>query len=175
MLLGHPSRHSGAPIAALCDVVAVTQARHQECPCVSNPRKAPAHFGRLVRKTKPGQGGDNDVKGFTSLAAMGCRVCQRSNHLQELGDRARPSMRQNNRQGILVLRSDVNEVDPETVNLRTKLWQPIQCALNTTPIVASAPVFSERLCFGQRYTLRPIGYRFLVRPASIGKSLLKIV
>jgi PAS domain-containing protein len=30
------------------------------------------------------------------------------------------------------------------------------------------PVFSERLCFGQRYTLGPVRYRFLVRPASIG-------
>jgi len=93
------------------------------------------------------------MKGFIGLAAMGRRVCQRSNDLQELDDRARPSMRQNDRQGILVLRSDVNEVDPETVNLRAKLRQPIQSALNTTPIVARAPVFNEGLCFGQRYPL----------------------
>src|SRR4029077_2055399 len=73
------------------------------------------------------------------------------------------------------LRSDVNEVNPETVNLAAKLWKPIQCAFNPTPIVVGAPIFSERLCFGQRYTLRPIRYRFLVRPASIGKSLFKIV
>src|SRR5579864_2245437 len=44
-----------------------------------------------------------------------------------------------------------------------------------TPIVAGAPVFNERMCFGQRYTLGPICYRFLVRPASIGKSLFEIV
>src|SRR5712664_3750561 len=84
-------------------------------------------------------------------------------------------MRQNDRQGILVLRSDVNEVDPETVNLRAKLRQPIQSALSTTPIVARAPVFNEGLCFGQRYTLGPIGYRFLVWPPSISKPLFEII
>src|SRR4029077_4496736 len=99
---------------------------------------------------------------------------QRSNDLQELDDRARPSMRQYDWQGILVLRSDVNEVNPETVNLAAKLWKPIQCAFNPTPIVVGAPVFSERLCFGQRYTLGPVRYRFLVRPASSGKFPFEI-
>ncbi len=66
------------------------------------------------------------MKGFIGLAAMGGRVCQRSNDLQELDDRSRPSMRKYDRQGIPVLRSDVNEVDAETVNLRAKLRQRIQ-------------------------------------------------
>jgi len=84
-------------------------------------------------------------------------------------------MRQYDWQGILMLRSDVNEVNPETVNLAAKLWKPIQCAFNPTPIVVGAPVFNERLCFGQRHTLGPIRYCFLVRPTSIGKSLFKVV
>src|SRR4029077_7060233 len=118
MLLGHPTRHTGTPIASLCDVVVVTQTSHQDCP---NPRKPPAHFGRLVRKTKPGQGGDDNVEGFFRLAAMGRRVCQRSDDLQKLDDRSGPSMGQNDRQGILMLRSDMNKVDSETINLRSKL------------------------------------------------------
>src|SRR5580704_3480268 len=84
-------------------------------------------------------------------------------------------MRKYDRQSILVLRSDVNEVDPETVNLRTKLRQRIQSALNTTPIVARAPVFNEGLCFAQRYSLGPLRYWFLVRPPNVGKSLFQIV
>src|SRR5712671_4766114 len=84
-------------------------------------------------------------------------------------------MREYDGQGVLVLRSDVNEMNAETVNLRTELRQPIQRALDTTPIVVSAPVFNERLCFGERYPLGPIRYRFLVRPASIGKSPFEIV
>src|SRR6266404_3551321 len=106
---------------------------------------------------------------------MGRRVHQRLDDLQKLEDRSRPAMGEYNWQGALVLRSDVNEVNSETVNLRAKLWQPIQRALNTTPVVAGAPVFSERLRFVQRRSLRPIGYRFLVRPAGVGKSVLEIV
>src|SRR5579864_8108953 len=175
MLLGHPTRHTGTPIASLCDVVVVTQTSHQDCPCIGNPRKAPARFGGLVRKTKPGQGGDDNMEGFFRLAAVGRRVCQRSNDLQKLKDRSRPSMRQNDRQCALVLRSDMNEVDPETVKLRAKLRQPIQSNLNSTPIVARAPVVSEGLRLGERYPLRPIRYRFLVRPPSVGKPLFEIV
>src|SRR6202043_1476131 len=52
-LPGHPTRHSGAQIAALCYVVAVTEARHQRGPGVCNTGEAPAGFGRLVRKSKP--------------------------------------------------------------------------------------------------------------------------
>src|SRR4029077_20257314 len=175
MLLGHPTRHTGTPIASLCDVMVVTQTSHQDCPCIGNPRKPPANFSRLVRKTKPGQGGDDNVEGFFRLAAMGRRVCQRTNDLQKLDDRSGPSMRQEDRQGILVLRSDVNEVDPEAINLRSKLRQPIQSALNSTPIVARAPVVSEGLRLGERYPLRPIRYGFLVRPPSVGKPLFEIV
>jgi hypothetical protein len=66
------------------------------------------------------------VKGFIGFTAVGRRVYQRSDDLQKLDDRSRPPMRQYDRQGILVLRSDVNEVDPETANLRAKLRQRIQ-------------------------------------------------
>src|SRR4029077_19553622 len=163
------------PIASLCDVLAVTQTSHQDCPCIGNPRKAPARFGGLVRKTKPGQGWDNNVKGIFGFAAMDRRVCQRSNDLQKLDDRSGPSMRQDHRQGILVLCSDVNEIDSEAINLRSKLRQPIQSALNSTPIVARAPVVSEGLRLGERYPLGPISYGFLVRPPSVCKPLFEIV
>src|ERR1700731_2465983 len=102
MLLRHPACHTRAPIAALCHVAAVTEARHQRGPGVRDTRKPPACLGRLVRKTKPGQVRDNKLKGFIGLAAMGRRVRQRSSDLQELDDRARPSMRKYDRQSILV-------------------------------------------------------------------------
>src|SRR6266478_3102675 len=101
------------------------------------------------------------------------RVHHRTDDLDELDDRSRPSMSKDDWHGILVVRSNVNEVNPETVNLRTKLWQPIQCALDTTPIVTVAPVFNERLCFGERYTLGPIGHRLLVWPARSGEALFE--
>jgi len=91
-LLRHPARHSRAPIAALCDVAAVTEARHQRGQAFAmRGRRHPTSVG-LSEKPKPA-GRDNNVKGFIGLAAMGGRVCQRSNDLQELDDRARPYWR----------------------------------------------------------------------------------
>src|SRR6185369_9961180 len=156
LLHGHPTRYASAQIAALCDVVVVTQARHQRCPCVRNARKTPPRFCRFVRQAKPGERGNYDVKGFIGFTTVGRRVHERSNDLHKLDDRPGPAMGQYDWQSILVLRSDVNEVNTETVNLAAKLWKPIQCAFNATPIIVGAPVFSERLRFGQRYTLGPV-------------------
>src|SRR5260370_26948177 len=141
-LLGHPTRDSGAQIAALCYVVAVTEARHKRAPGVRNTRKSPAHFSWLVRKAKPRQGGDYDVKGFIGFTAMGSRVYERSDDLQKLDNRSGPSGRKYNRQSILVLRSDVKEGDPEPVNVRARLRQGIQRDFSQSPSVASAPAFN---------------------------------
>ena len=82
------------------------------------------------------------MKRFILFTAVCRRVHQRIDDLEELDDRSRPAMSQYDWQGVLVLRSDVNEVNPQVVNLRPKLWQSIQFALNTTPIVAGAPVIN---------------------------------
>src|SRR4029077_7659356 len=111
LLLGHPARYTSAPITALRNVVAVTQARHQHCPGASNARKTPPRFCRFVRKTKPGEGGNYDVKGFIGFTTVGRRVHQRSNDLHKLDDRPGPTMSEYDWQGILVLRSNVNEVN----------------------------------------------------------------
>ena len=66
------------------------------------------------------------MEGFIGFTAMGSRVYERCDDLQKLDNRSGPSVRKDNRQSILVLRSDVKEVDPETVNLRAKLRQRIQ-------------------------------------------------
>src|SRR5438132_8323699 len=98
---------------------------------------------------------------------MGRRVHQRNHDLHKLGDRPRPAMRQYDWQGILVLRSDVNEVNPETVNLAAKLWKPIQCAFNPTPIVgvrqysASACALASGTPWDQSVTVSLSGQRAL--------------
>src|SRR6266478_7748164 len=137
-LLGHPACHASAPIAALCNIVAVTQARHQHCPGASDARKTPPRFSELIRKAKSGERRNYNVKGVVGFTAVSHRVHERSDDLQELEDRARPAVSKNDRQGILVFRSNVNEMNPETVNLGAKLWKPIQCPFNPTPIVVGA-------------------------------------
>jgi hypothetical protein len=55
------------------------------------------------------------------LAAMGRGVGQGLDDLQLLDDGAGPSMRDDERQGIFVLRAYVNEVDVDPVDLGEKL------------------------------------------------------
>jgi hypothetical protein len=66
------------------------------------------------------------VKGVIGLTAVGRRIDQRRDDLQKLNDRSRPAVRDNDGKRIGVLRSDVNEVNSETIKLRSKLWQRIQ-------------------------------------------------
>src|SRR5882762_6421634 len=126
VLFGHPGRDARAPVAALREIVGVAQAPHQHRPCPRDSRQAPAALGRFVGESEPGKGGDYDVKGILGSTAMCRRVHQRCDGLKKLKDRSGPTVSEYDRQGALVLRSDVNEIDPEAVNLRTELWQRIQ-------------------------------------------------
>ena len=54
-------------------------------------------------------------------AAVGGRVGQWVDDLQLLDDRARPSMRHDERHGVLVLRADVDEVDIQPVDFGEEL------------------------------------------------------
>src|SRR5690348_17464873 len=100
---------------------------------------------------------------------MRCGVRQGQDDLQKLDDGPGPAMSKYDRQSVRMLRPGMDEMDSETVNFRAELWQRIEFTLKPAPIVMGAPVFGERLCFGQRYTFGPVAHRLLVRPTCIGK------
>src|SRR5262245_48254708 len=95
-----------------------------------------------------------------------CRgISKWTDNLQLLDDRAGPPMRNNERQRILVLRADVNEINVESVDLRHKLRQRIQFRFDFPPVIISTPVTDDFLEFSELIALRAISDRFLVRPA----------
>ena len=55
------------------------------------------------------------------LAAMGRRIGQGVDDLQLLDDRAGPSVRDDERQRVFVLRTNVNEVNVDPIDLRDEL------------------------------------------------------
>src|SRR4029077_11870063 len=103
--------YASAPIAALCNIVAVTQARHQHCPGASDARKTPPRFSGLIRKAKSGKRWNYNVKGVVRFTAVSHRVDERCDDLQELQDRSGPAVSKDDRQRVLVFRSNVNEVN----------------------------------------------------------------
>src|SRR5260221_14290259 len=84
-------------------------------------------------------------------------------------------MGQDDGERTFVLRARVDEVDPKAVQGRAKLRERVQRPFRAPPIIVPSPVVRERADLCQRYALGPVRYRFLVRPASGGKSLFEIV
>ena len=66
------------------------------------------------------------MKGFIGFTAMGRRINQGRDDLQKLNDRSRPAVRDNDGKRVGVLRSDMNEVNAEAIELRAKVRQRIQ-------------------------------------------------
>ena len=91
------------------------------------------HPGRvgLVGEAEAGQRRHDDVKGVLGLAAVGRRVLERTDQLQELEDGARPAMGENDRQGITVLRAHMQKVDPEAVDPGAELRECVQITLHS--------------------------------------------
>src|SRR5580704_9585597 len=84
-------------------------------------------------------------------------------------------MGQDDRERTFVFRARVDEVDPDAVQGRAKLRERVQRPFRAPPIIIPSPVVRERADPCQRYTLGPVRYGFLVRPASSGKSPFQIV
>src|SRR5262250_2007491 len=83
---------------------------------------------------------------------------------EHLDDRARPAVRDDQRQRVLVPRLNVDEVDAEPVDLGRELRQRVQFRLAFAPVVIGRPVARQLLQHRQLHALRPIADQFLVRP-----------
>ena len=68
------------------------------------------------------------MEGVRRAAAMGRGIGQRLDDLQLLDDRAGPAVRDDERQRILMLRADVDEMDVQPVDLGDELRQALSRA-----------------------------------------------
>ena len=71
---------------------------------------------------------------------MCCRIGQWIDDFQLLNDRAGPSVRHDHRQRVRQLRTHVNEVDVDTVDLGRELRQRVEGCLDLAPVVVRGPV-----------------------------------
>jgi hypothetical protein len=85
--------------------------------------------------------------------------------LQLLDDRARPPMGDDQRQCVLVLGADVDEMNAQPVDLGHEVRQGVQVPLTLAPVVVGPPVPRELLHQRQPHALRIVGNRLLVGPA----------
>ena len=60
------------------------------------------------------------------IASIRAWICKRSNYIQELDNRSRPTMGQNERQRIRFGRTDMQEMNIRSIDCCCELWQFIQ-------------------------------------------------
>jgi hypothetical protein len=93
------------------------------------------------------------------------RVGQRADGLQQLDDRAGPTVGHDQRQRIPVRRLHVDEVDIRPIDLGRELRQRVESRLACAPVVIGRPVADKRLDRRQLHALRPIGDQLPGGPA----------
>ena len=104
------------------------------------------------------------MEGVLSAPAVGCGIGERLDDLQLLDDRARPPVRDDQRQRVLVPRANVEEVNVQPVDLGDEVRQRVQLRLALAPVVVGPPVAQELLHHRQRNALRVVADRLALRP-----------
>jgi len=87
-----------------------------------------------------------------------------SDNFHLLDDRSGPSVRDDERQCVVMLRTDVDEVNVQSIDLGLELRQSVQPRLDLAPVVVLPPIARECLDRGDLNTLRVVCDRFPLGP-----------
>jgi hypothetical protein len=161
----HLLRDERPPITALRHVLRVPEALHQHAPGARDADAVPAGGGRFAGVSVAGHRRDHQVKGIRCTPAMCGGIGQWLDQLQLLDDRAGPPMRDDQWQCLLMLRTHVDEVNVEVVDLGDELRVRAQLRLDLAPVVFRRPVARELLDRRELHALRWIRDRFALGPA----------
>jgi hypothetical protein len=72
-------------------------------------------------------------------------------------------------------RADVEQMDPEAIDLRAELRQRVQAGFGGAPVVARPPVDAELLHVVERDSLGPVVDRLAFRPAGHVQTLPEVI
>ena len=106
---------------------------------------------------------------------MGGGIGQGADDLHEFDHRTGPAVGDDQRQRVLVLRADVQEVDVEAVDGCLILAPIVQHRLAAAPVVAVTPVIDQRLDLGERGALGPVVDCLRVRPAGLVDAAVEVL
>jgi hypothetical protein len=115
------------------------------------------------------------MEGIRCAGAMCRGIDKWIDDLQLLDDRARPAVIDDERQRVLVLRPNVNEVNVEPVDLGDGLREGVQPGLTRAPVVVGHPVARELLDHGERHALGLIRDRLILGPVRGSNPSAKVV
>src|SRR5262249_11945096 len=102
-------------------------------------------------------------------------IAERADDLHELYDRSRPSVRENDRQRVLLRGTHMDEMNANPVDLSPVLREGVDASLKAAPVILVAPVSNERLTLLEGDALRPVAVGFPLRPPCGRQSTLEII
>ena len=114
------------------------------------------------------------MEGIRRGSTMRRGIGQGIDDLQLLDDRTGPPVRDDHRQRILVLGTNVNEMNVELIDSGDEVRQRVQFRLALAPIVLRRPVVREFLNRREPYALRVIPDRFALGPSRRGNAPAQI-
>ena len=110
--VGNVGADDRTPIAALGAVALVTKLGHQRGEGTGNAARVPARLRCRTGEAVAGQRRRHHVECVPRLTAVSDRIGERPDHAEELGDRARPAVGQEEGQGPFMRGAGMDEVDP---------------------------------------------------------------
>jgi hypothetical protein len=163
------------PVAALGAEPLVAQARHELDPGVGDPACLPAGLPSGPGEPEARNARQHHVEGVGPVAAVRGRVRQRADDVQELDDRPRPAVRDDQRGGVGFGGADVCEVHMRAVDLGGELRPLVEPGLGRPPVVLVPPVPDQLPQVVRRYAVRPSHPGQLVGPAGAVEAVVEVV
>ena len=114
-------------------------------------------------------------KASAGVAAVGARVGERADDVQELHDRAGPTVGQDQGQGVGFRGADVREVDVGPVDGGGELRELVEPGLLLAPVVAVGPVGGQLLEVTEGDAAGPPDAGQLVGPAGAVQPVAQVV
>ena len=109
------------------------------------------------------------------VSAVGPWIGERTEKVDELGDRARVPVGDDERQRIRLGRPDVQEVDALAIDRGGELGEPVQHRLVRPPVVLRAPILGQLLQVSERHAPAPAHSRGSRGPAGTGEPIPQVV
>ena len=118
----------------------------------------------VTRESVARQRGNHDIERVRCAPAMRGRIRQRIDDFQLLDDRAWPSVGDDDRQRVRILRPHMDEVNVHAIDFGGELRESVQPRLDLAPVVLRLPIAREFLHRRKWYALRVIRDDLLLRP-----------
>ena len=109
------------------------------------------------------------MEGVGGIATVGAGIGERPDHVEELDHRARPAVREHERESIGLGGPHVDGVDAVPVDRHPHLREGVD-PIGEAEVVAVGPPGAQVAHVGERHALRPVVDRLGVGPAGAGQS-----